>query len=129
MATNIDYQYYPVGWSGNWENTISEAEDVISNLREKAMLSDGFISFNRYKTVSSADYHRSTEATDMTTIPYCLIEAINLRANRTLSIQKVYFTITDVPFVSTSNLEVANNDAQSNLVSRTSRNGKIKQGS
>lgn len=129
MANHIDYQYYPVGWSGNWENTINEVESVITNLRENAMLSDGFISFNRYKTVSSADYQRSDEQADKTTIPYCLIEMVNMRANKTLRIQKVYFAVTDMPVVSTASLEEKSNDAQSNSVSRTSRNGKIKQSS
>ena len=129
MATNIDYQYYPVGWSGNWENTINQIESVISNLRETAMLSDGFISFNRYKTVSSADYQRTDAEEDKSTIPYCLIETVNKRANRTLRIQKVYFAITDMPNVSTVSLEEKCNDAQPNSVSRTSRNRKIEQSS
>nr|DAL18110.1 MAG TPA_asm: hypothetical protein [Picobirnaviridae sp.] len=134
MGANIDYQYYPVGWSGNWENTINEIETVISSLREKAMLSDGFISFNRYKTVSSADYQRSDDPSDKGTIPYCLIEMVNMRVNKTLRIQKVYFTVTDMPTANTPEItairsEGTKNDAQSNSVSRTSRNGKIKQSS
>lgn len=128
-TANTDYQYYPVGWSGNWENTIEQIESVISSLREAAMLSDGFVSFNRYKTVSSADYQRSDESADKHTIPYCVIETVNMRVNRTIRIQKVYFTITDMPIVSTASLEEKWNDAQPNSVSRTSRNGKIKQSS
>lgn len=128
-TANIDYQHYPVGWSGNWENTIEQVESVISSLREAAMLSDGFVSFNRYKTVSSADYQRSNEPADKHTIPYCVIETVNMRVNRTIRIQKVYFTITDMPIVSTASLEEKWNDAQPNSVSRTSRDGKIKQSS
>lgn len=128
-TANTDYQYYPVGWSGNWENTIEEIENVISSLREAAMLSNGFVSFNRYKTVSSADYQRSDESTDKSTIPYCIIETVNMRVNKTIRIQKVYFTITDMPIVSSASLEEKWNDAQPNSVSRTSRNGKIKQSS
>lgn len=128
-TANTDYQYYPVGWSGNWENTIEAIENVISSLREAAMLSNGFVSFNRYKTVSSADYQRSEESTDKSTIPYCIIETVNMRVNKTIRIQKVYFTITDMPIVSSASLEEKWNDAQPNSVSRTSRNGKIKQSS
>lgn len=128
-TANIDYQYYPIGWSGNWESTIEQIEGVISSLREAAMLSDGFVSFNRYKTVSSADYQRSEESSDKNTIPYCIIESVNMRVNRTIRIQKVYFTITDMPIVSTASLEEKWNDAQPNSVSRTSRNRKIEQSS
>lgn len=128
MATNVDFQYYAIGWTGNWENTITEAESVISNLRETAMLSDGFVSFNRYRTVSSADYRRSSETLDQTTIPYCLIETVNLRVNKTLRIQKVFVVITDMPTVSTTAIssEEKRDDAQPSSVSRNSRDGKIK---
>lgn len=129
MATNVDFQYYQVGWTGNWESTITEVECAISNLRETAMLSDGFVSFNRYRTVSSADYQRSDETSDKTTIPYCLIETVNMRVNKTLRIEKVYFVITDVPLVSTISPEGRRYDAQPSSVSRNSRDGKIKQSS
>ena len=90
----VDVVYYPQMFSGNWEDTITELEQVIGAEEIKARQTYGFISFTRMKPVSSSDYSRSTEVSDHANVPYTIIKSVFQRPSGEITIKQIVFVVT-----------------------------------